>query len=139
MRTSNGWLKQWTVSNAPADDGVDRRVINLALVVVANSAIAMSVAALFSRKALLGIRMLDAGEGGPAALHSVACIIVPPWGAKKQGNFGFTAQVPFTDDMVQQLADLTHGMLLEIALENAEHELELDAEQTAVLAFVAGE
>lgn len=139
MRTSNGWLKQWTVSNAPAEDGVDRRVINIALAVVANSAIAMSVAALFGRKALIGIRLMEAGAGGPAALHSIACIIAPPWGAKKQGNFNFTAQVPFTDDLVQRLADLTHGMPLEIALENAEHELELDAEQASVLAFVAGE
>ena len=139
MRTSNGWLKQWTVSNAPADDGIDQRVINIALVVVANSAIAMSVAALYSRKALLGIRLIEGGAGGPAALHSVACIIAPPWGAKKQGNFNFIAQVPFTDDLVQKLADLTHGMPLEIALDNAEHELELDDEQVAVLSFVSGE
>ncbi len=136
MRTSIGWLRSWTVANEPSDDGADKRVINIKLAVTANSAIALSVAALFGRQALLGLA-LRAPSGGPV-LHSVPCYLLPPWGAKKKGDFCFTAQLAFDDALVATLASLTHGVPLDIALDNAAHEIELDDEQRDVLAFVAG-
>ena len=138
MRTSTGWLQTWAVVNEPADKGVDGRVINLKLAVAANSAVAMSVAALYGRKALIGLRLPEAGAEAGAVLHATPCMIAPPWGAKKRGDFHFVSQVPFDGALVKKLTALTHGMPVEIALENAEHELDLDIEQTAVVAFVAG-
>ncbi len=135
MRTSTGWLQSWTVANDPSDDGADKRVINIKLAVIANSTIAMSVAALFGRQALLGLAL---PVGGGPVLHSVPCMLLPPWGARKKGDFRFTAQVAFDDNLVNTLASLTHGVPLDIALDNAAHELDLDAEQRDVLAFVAG-
>jgi hypothetical protein len=137
MRTSTGWLKHWTVSNDPAEDGGDKRVVEVRFAVQANSAIALAVAALFERTALLGVALKDGG-GRDHTLSDVPCTIAPPWGAKKKGDFCFVARMPYSDALVRDLTTITHGVPLVIALENAQHEINLDAEQEAVFGFVAG-